>query len=302
MKISIICPIYNGEKYIKSLDNSIKLQKNVEIESIKYVLTESNDKSEDILKKVNAYYIKIKPTEFSHSLTRESEAFNSKGDIIVFISQDVIIKDNNWLYNLTKHIMDGSCEAAFSRQICENNSIEKYIRNKNYPAESRVVSKDDLEGLGLITFFFSDVSSAIRKDVFIKLNGYDNKDLIISEDMYIAYKLIMNGYRIRYCADSVVIHSHRFTCRQLFNRYFDTGVFFADNNYLNKYKANSSGFALAKYVLKSSIKDKNMKVLFNILPNFASRYIGMQMGKKYKNLNNKKIMKYTMNINYWNNK
>ena len=35
------------------------------------------------------------------------------------------------------------------------------------------------------------------KDVFVKLGGYDGKNLPINEDMYIAYKLIQNDYRIK---------------------------------------------------------------------------------------------------------
>ena len=49
-----------------------------------------------------------------------------------------------------------------------------------------------------MTFFFSDAASAIKTDVYKKLNGYDGKDLLTNEDMYLAYKLINNGYRISY--------------------------------------------------------------------------------------------------------
>ena len=75
----------------------------------------------------------------------------------------------------------------------------------------------------------------LNKKVFKKLKGYDNKNLPTNEDMYIAYKLITNGYRIKYCADSIVEHSHKFTFKQLYKRYYDTGIFFKQNSYLNDY-------------------------------------------------------------------
>ena len=59
-------------------------------------------------------------------------------------------------------------DACYSRQICENNSIEKYTRESNYPENSRIVSKDDIKELGLKTFFFSDASSAIKTETFKK--------------------------------------------------------------------------------------------------------------------------------------
>lgn len=282
MNISVICPLYNAERYIENLHKSVVMQKNVDIESIKYILTECNDNTEEKLNEIGTNYEKIKKDEFSHSLTRERVALRSKGVIIVFISQDIIIRDELWLYNLTKDIIDGNCEAAFSRQICENNSIEKYTRENNYPDKSRIVSKNDIKELGLITFFFSDASSAVSKEVFTKLNGYDNKNLIINEDMYFAHKLIMNNFRIKYCSNSIVIHSHKFTLKQLYKRYYDTGVFFSKNNYLEKYNANKSGIISAKYVFKRAIEEKNYRVLFSVVPNFGTRFLGMKVGKKAK--------------------
>lgn len=185
------------------------------LNEIKYVLTESKDKTEEKLVNLNLKYRKIKKEEFSHGLTREIEAFESKADILVFITQDIKILRDDWLYNLTRSIIEGQVDACYSRQLCDNNTIEKYTRECNYPENSKIVSIDDIEELGLKTFFFSDASSAIKRETFIKLNGYDHKKLLINEDMYIAYKLIMNGYKIKYCADSEVVHSHVFTLKHI---------------------------------------------------------------------------------------
>ena len=97
--------------------------------------------------------------------------------------------------------------------------------------------------------------------------------------MYFAYKLVTNGYKIKYCADSIVEHSHEFTLKQLYTRYYNTGMFFKQNNYLNKYKVNQAGGGLALYILKRAIQDKNWKVLFRFVPDMSARYIGMQFGK-----------------------
>lgn len=282
MKISIICPIYNGEQYIEALHDNIlnqELEDNQYIE-ILYVLTKSSDNSEEMLKKLNCNYTLIEPKDFSHSKTREMMAEKATGEIIVFISQDIKMKNDLWLKNLITPIIKGECEASFSRQICENNTIEKYTREKNYPEESRIVSKNDIEKYGLITFFYSDASSAVSTKIYRELNAYDGKDILINEDMYFAHKLIHAGYRIKYCAESEVYHSHEFTFKQLYNRYYDTGVFFKENPYLKEYKGNGSGFALAKYVFKRSLEEKNIKVLFNLLPNFGLRFIAKFLGER----------------------
>ena len=282
MTVDIICPLYKAREYINQLHRNLKKQKNVNIASINYIVTNVNDNIEDILKELDCNYEIIEKEEFSHSLTREKTAKKCKADILVFITQDIIIESEYWLENLINGIENGECEAAYSRQLCSNNTIEKYIREKNYPSESYIKTQDDIEKIGINAFFFSDASSAIKREIFVELNGYDGKNFPTNEDMYFAHKLITNGYRIKYCAESEVIHSHKFTFKQLYKRYYDTGVFFRQNEYLNDYKVNKAGGGMAKYVLKRAIQDKNFKVLIRFVPDMAARYIGMKMGKRYR--------------------
>ena len=280
MKISIICPLYNAENYIEDLYFNIKKQKDVSIADIRFILTESSDNTEEKLKKLECNYKKISKNEFSHSLVREKAGFEAEGDILVFITQDIKIVDEYWLYYLTKDIIDGKCEAAFSRQIgYENHKVERYTREINYPSESRIVSKKDIDRLGLMTFFFSDASSAISKKVFIELKGYDNKNLPTNEDMYFAYKLIMSGYRIEYAADSKIIHSHDLSFKETVKRYSDIGKFFEENKYLKEYSAGERGVTVLKYIAKRSIEDKKPLIIVDAIINFAARFIGMKFYK-----------------------
>lgn len=279
MNIDIICPLYNAEEYIKNLHESILEQKNVKINKIKYILTESNDNSEKILKDNKINYTLIRKEKFSHSLVREKAAMESDSDILVFITQDIEIKNDDWLEKLVTPIINKEVEATYSRQLTKFNNIEKYTRESNYPDKSQIKAKGDIEQLGLKTFFFSDASSAIRKEIFVKLNGYDGKNLPINEDMYIAYKIIMNGYKIKYCADSIVYHSHKFTLKQIYDRYKLTGKFFKQNKYLDNYGTTGSGANLAKCILKRIFQEKRYGLLFRYPFDMAARLIGMKVGK-----------------------
>lgn len=279
MTIDVICPLYNAENYIEQLHKSILKQKNVKISNIKYILTESTDNTEKILKNNKYDYKKIKKKDFSHSLVRENAAKKSNADIICFISQDIVIERNDWLENLVNPIINNEAEATYSRQLTKYNNIEKYTRENNYPDKSIIKSKKDIPTLGLKTFFFSDASSAIKREIFKNLKYYDNKNLPINEDMYIAHKLITNNYKIKYCANSVVYHSHNFSLIELYNRYKLTGIFFKEHSYLDNYGTNKSGGGLAKYILKRAIQDKNIKVLIRYPFDMAARFIGMKVGK-----------------------
>lgn len=277
--IDIICPLYNAENYIENLNNSILKQKNVKISNIQYILTESSDNTEQILKNKKLSYKKIKKEEFSHSLIREKAAFSSKADIIVFITQDIVIQNDMWLFNLVNPIVKGEVEETYSRQLTKFNNIEKYTRELNYPEKSIIKTKKDIKKMGLKTFFSSDASAAIKRKIFVELNGYDGKNLPISEDMYFTYKLIMNGYKIKYCSDSVIYHSHKFTLKELYERYKLTGKFFKQNSYLDKYGTNDSGFVLAKYIFKRAFKEKNFNVLLRWPFDMSARLVGMKVGK-----------------------
>ena len=280
MTIDVICPLYNAEKYLEELHTSILKQENVNLKTISYILTRSKDRTEEILKRINANYFQIEPSEFSHSASREMMARNSVADIIVFISQDIKIVRNDWLYYLTKDIAEGKCEAAYSRQLAGKNNIEKYTREKNYGSESFIKTKEDIGKMGLNTFFFSDASSAISRKVFKELNYYDGKRFSSNEDQYIAHKLIMEGYRIKYCAESEVIHSHDFNFKSLYKRYQDTGDFYRAEPYMNTYGTNSAGVVMAKYILKRIMQDKNWGAAVEFIPNMAARFLGMKIKKK----------------------
>ena len=49
VEVTVVCPLYNAEKDIERLDNSLKIQQGVNLE-IKYILTESKDETEEYLK------------------------------------------------------------------------------------------------------------------------------------------------------------------------------------------------------------------------------------------------------------
>ena len=277
--VEIICPLYKAEKFVLNLHKSLLAQTNVNLVNIHYVLTESKDDSEKILKRLGVKYDRIKKNEFSHSLVREKTGLESKADIIVFITQDVDIRRKDWLEKLIQPIANGEAEAAYSRQLSRYDNIEKYTREGNYPEKSFMRDKSNLETDGLKTFFFSDASGAIKQRVFKDLKAYDGKNLPINEDMYFAYKLIMKGGRVAYVAESEVYHSHNFKLKELYDRYKMIGQFMKMNSYLEDYGVNSSGFALAKYILRRILQDKNWNLLARYPFDMSARLLGMKIGR-----------------------
>ena len=56
---------------------------------------------------------------------------------------------------------------------------------------------------------------------------------------------------------------------------------------------------LVKFVAINSLKEKNFRAFFGIIPNFAVRFIANKLGHRYNKLSKEKVLKYTSNINYW---
>ena len=286
VEIDIVCPIYKNFEQIKSLFESFKLQQGIKINDVVFPLTLSEEDIDqeiiNFLKENNIKYFTETKDTFSHSLTREKaikEYCSSK--IVVLCSQDIILVNENSIFNLVNEIND-QVIYAFGRQICTNKSIEKYIRKKNYPENSYVVSKDDIENMQLMAFFASDAFSALNREMFLQLNGYQGYDIMMGEDMLYSKFILEAGYKKKYVAEAVVEHSHKYTLRQLYDRYYVTGKFHKEVGLFEGYKSTDSGMKLAFYVLKEALKHFDIPVLFRWLPDMSARYLGMRKGKKAK--------------------
>src|SRR5439155_8989164 len=69
--------------------------------------------------------------------------------------------------------------------------------------------------------FFSMVSSGLRKDIWAK-RGFLEKMQYSEDDEYTRW-CKAQGYRVVYCPDSVVMHSHNYTPAQAYKRSFGEG-------------------------------------------------------------------------------
>lgn len=282
MVIDILCPLYGASAYFPTLMEGIRRQKGVEIGHIIFPVTESADDTRALAASVpNAIVLDVKKADFSHSLTRERAMAYATADVVIFLTQDVVLSDEYALKNLAESI-GGKVIHAFARQLTKSRGIEKYTREKNYPAQSYTMTAADIEKEQIKAFYSSDACAAYDRKKFLELGGFDGKVFRVSEDMYFCRKALLAGYAIRYCAESVVTHSHNLTIRQLYRRYYDIGLFFAQNPEFCQYKSTDSGLSLAFYILGQALKHFDFPVLFRWLPDMAARYLGMRKGKRQK--------------------
>ncbi len=284
MRIDVVCPLWRANDYIDDIIASLQAQEGVELVNVVFPVTQSGE-TQIVLEKITAAgfsYFLLPESEFSHSLTREKAIKEyCTSDIVIMMSQDVKLINADAIAKLAAAI-SGDVAYAYGKQICQKKTIEHYVRKGNYGDSSRIVGREDIAAMQLKAFFASDAFAAYHRPTFLALNGYDGVHMMMSEDMYYAKKVLEGGYKKAYVADAVVEHSHKLTLKQLYNRYYATGRWFAEHPEFQEYHATDSGFRLAIYVLKQALKSFNLPVLFCWLPNMAARYLGMKHGKRGK--------------------
>ncbi|WP_373077096.1 glycosyltransferase family 2 protein [Fusobacterium varium] len=284
-KISIIVPIYNGEKYLKKLVEKLKEQKgNFSIELIA-LISHSKDKSLEISKELFDKVLEVK--KFNHAKTRHRGALIAEGDILVFITQDILPYDNNWLRELVNPLNE-NIFASFSKQIAyeEHSETEKIIRRFNYPDENRICNKQNENINGRKNIFYSDASSAILKEEFLKLGGYDFFTPT-NEDVYLASKIIKSGKSFIYIAESKIWHSHQLSLKDSYKRYGDIGKFEKlFEKEIDFSKTENEGKKLLMYLIKELIKRKKIFELIYLPFDIGARWLGYKIGKyKYGDVN-----------------
>lgn len=244
----------------------------------------------------------IKKEAFDHGETRMLGARESDADILIFMTQDAVPANDFLVERLVASMETASTVAvAYARQLPrEDCSVtERYTRQFNYPDKGCVKSKRDIKTLGIKTFFCSDVCAAYRRETFFALGGFEYP-VIFNEDMLFAAKAVGAGYGVAYAADAEVIHSHNYSVRQQFHRNFDLAV--SQSQHPEVFAAVSSeaeGMKLVKSTVKYLISIGRPFSIWSFGWQCVGKYAGYFMGRRYRSLSRKRILKYTMNRDYW---
>lgn len=270
------------------------------------IIDSQSKNAEEILKSG----FKVKPIsrhDFNHGGTRNLGArlaTEDGADILVFMTQDAIPADEAWLENLVAPIRSGEAAATFARQLPrpEASLLEQFSRHFNYPGVSRVRSEADISQLGVKAFFFSNVCSAVRADVFWELGGFP-EDVIMNEDMTLAAKLLRAGYKVKYVAEAEVVHSHDYTLKQQFRRNFDVGAFFAEAGpELSGASVTGEGVRFVREQIAYVRRHGRADLIPLVIAEAAAKFSAFQLGKRHRLLPLALKKKFSMHSYHWDQK
>ena len=199
---------------------------------------------------------------FNHGGTRQwaIERIEADVEFVVLMTQDALLATPDALSRLLKPFANESVGAVYGRQLphADATLLAAQARFFNYPNSSFVNTFEDRARLGLKAAFCSNSFAAYRLTHFKAVGGFP-KHVIMGEDMWVAAKMLMAGFKVAYAAEALVYHSHNYGLREEFQRYFDTGVFHAQAPWLIETfgSVKSEGLRMLKSQLLGSDDNNN---------------------------------------------
>lgn len=306
MKIDVIIPVYKPDRSFFQLIEKLETQ-TVPVQRIIVMNTEEKYFEQLIYgTKFLEQHRKVAVTnlskkEFDHGRTRAKGVERSDADVFVMMTQDAMPADGGLIEALTAALEQEGVAAAYARQLpaADAGPVETYMREYNYPAVSRVKSLEDLSSLGIKTYFCSNVCCAYKRDIYEEIGGFI-RHAIFNEDMIFAAGAVKAGYRIAYAAEARVVHSHNYTCGQYFHRNFDLGVSQADHpEVFQGVPSEGEGVRSVKGAAAYLCQQKQRRKIPGLLLQSGCKYMGYWLGKHYKKLPRKLVLRWTANREYW---
>ena len=229
-KLSIIVPIYNGEKYLRECIDSILNQtyKNIEV-----VLVDdgSKDSSLTIVKEYaekNPNVIYVSQTNKGQTLARQAGIKLASGEYIGFVDCDDTI--DNTLYEEVMDLIgdDESIDLVSfnfkrfgnTKNIYSDTSIEPKKYNKQEINEiliKKILNNRELSGFrGLPCPLYTKV---FKKELIIEANKKTPTDLPMGEDLMLSTTVLLNANNIIIASNELNGYNYRFVNDSISWRY-----------------------------------------------------------------------------------
>ena len=180
----------------------------------------SSDGSMELLRQAKPrHLVQILPHEYRPGRILNQGMELARHERVIFLNADATPQGPDWLGPLVSVLADPRVAAVFGRQIPRPNCEAVFARDyeRCFGAQRESIHWDH---------FFSMVSSGLRRDVWAR-RGFRETMQYSEDDEYTRW-CRAEGYRICYCPDSVVMHSHNYTPGQAYKRSFGEAWALAD--------------------------------------------------------------------------
>ena len=301
-RITAIIPTLNGGDTFRRLLAKLAAQ-TLAIDELLVVDSSSDDTTASIALEFGARVISIARADFDHGSTRTMAAKESKGDYLLYFTQDAVPESNKVVEMLLAPLLqDKNIALSYGRQLANPDAtlFAKTLRLFNYPKESEIRSFADKERKGIKTVFVSNSCAAYRKSTLAELDFFAD-GLIFGEDTCVAGKLLAAGYTMAYVAEAAVFHSHNYSIGEEFHRSFDIGVLHHTESWLLETygKAEGEGLKYIKFELSTIVKNRKYQLIPVFFCRNLAKFSGYKLGSMYYALPQWLAPKLSMNKTWW---
>lgn len=301
MKYFLAIPTYNGGDVWKNTAERIRKYGPEQL-YVQVIDSGSKDDTVAIAKKYDFNIVSIDSKDFNHGGTR-NQAVNvvrDEFDVVIFLTQDAI-PEPGFIDKIIAVFGDPDVVCAYGRQLphIDATPIAQHARMFNYPEQGHQCSLDDAKSIGLKTVFMSNSFSAYRIAAFKALGGFPS-NTILCEDMYFTAKAVLAGYKVAYVAEAKVRHSHNYSAWEEFKRYFDIGVFHADESWIRERFGGAGGegkkfiFSELRFLLRNGMRYIPVAGMNNFM-----KIVGYKLGQKYRYIPRALVKSLSMHRRYW---
>ncbi len=283
--ISVLVPVLNGARFLPAFFEALARQ-SVQPQEILVADSRSTDNSVEICRAHGARILSIDREEFDHGATRNLLAKEAAGDILVYFTQDALPAGEECLERLIAAIIaEEDIACAYGRQLPAEDATPQaaLLRRFNYPQQSEIRQYTDHLHYGLKTVFISNSCAAYKKDIFIATGGFES-GLIFGEDTCFLGKLLAVGYRVAYCAEATVYHSHNYCLAEEFRRSFDIGVLHGSEKWLIETYGGATGIGgnFVRFALRHILRARKYYLLVDWFIRNGVKFLGYRMGRAYR--------------------
>ncbi len=206
--ISIIVPVYNGEKFLAVCLDALKSTSYQQYEVI-VVDDCSTDDSARISREKGAVVLKM-PRQSGPAGARNFGAHEANGEILLFVDADVVVKFDT-VERVSGDFVDPQIAAVFGSyddEPAETNFISQYKNLFHHFVHQQGSTE-------AVTFWAG--CGAVRRDVFLAVDGFNAEwyPRPAIEDIELGYRLRAKGYRILLDKELQAKHLKRWTLRSM---------------------------------------------------------------------------------------
>jgi glycosyltransferase involved in cell wall biosynthesis len=235
-------PTWQGEEFLERCLDALAAQRTDLDWDFLAIDSGSSDRTLEILDRARARFPvplsveSIHQAEFDHGDTRNLLAARSRGDLLVYLTQDAIPVGDDWLERLAANFDDPGVGAAYCRNVprsdCHPVTAVLSAGDPGYATESARVelpARDVYERMSAderrLLYNFNDVASAIRRELWER---HPFPRTRFGEDVLMARALLEAGFAIAYDAEAAVEHSHDYSASETRSRARIDGRFSAE--------------------------------------------------------------------------